>query len=76
MRKTLTLKTMLRTPVKTMLTFLLIAASSFTLFSHVADYSITAREAAKIKDSCYGVAALDNTVPNVTVFKNFSEFIS
>ncbi len=76
MRKTLTLKTMLRTPVKTMLTFLLIAASSFTLFYHVADYSITAREAAKIKDSCYGVAALDNTVPNVTVFKNFSEFIS
>lgn len=76
MRKTVTLKTMLRTPVKTILTFLLIAMSSFTLFSHVADYSITTREAAKIKDSCYGVAALDNTVPNITVFKNFSEFIS
>ena len=76
MRKTLTLKMLLRTPIKTALIFFLLAASSFALFSHVADYIITAREAARIKNSCYGVAALDNTVQNIAVQKQFSSFIS
>ncbi len=76
MRKTIALKMLLRTPIKTVLTFLLLAAASFALFSHVADYIITAREAARIKDSCYGVAALDNTVQNIAVWKQFSSFIA
>lgn len=76
MRKSLALKTLLRSPLKTLLTFLLLAAASFALFSHVADYIITAREAARIKDSCYGVAALDNTVQNIAVWKQFSSFIA
>ena len=76
MRKNLIWKTIFRTPVKTILTFLLIAMASFALFSQVTDYIITAREAAKVKDSCYGVAALDNTVPDITIWEEFSTFLS
>ena len=44
MKPKLSLKTLLRTPVKTFLTFLLVAAVSFGLFSQVAEYAMTARE--------------------------------
>jgi hypothetical protein len=76
MRKILILKTVFRTPVKSMMTILLLAAASFTLFLRVTDYMITTREAGKIKNSCYGVAALDNTVPDITVWEEFSTYIS
>ena len=65
MRKSLTLKTLLRSPVKTLLTFLLIVASSFALFSRVTDYAVTSRETANAKSFYHGVAALDNTVPDI-----------
>ncbi len=65
MQKSLTLKTLLRSPLKTILTFLLIAASSFALFSRVTDYAVTIRETAKAKGFYHGVAALDNTVPDM-----------
>lgn len=63
MRKSLALKTLLRSPVKTMLTFLLIAAASFALFSRVTDYAIVNRESAKAESFYYGVAGLDNSTP-------------
>jgi len=63
MRKSITLKMLLRSPVKTMLTFLLIAAASFALFSRVTDYAVTTRETTKAQGFYSGVAALDNSVP-------------
>lgn len=65
MKKSLALKTLLRSPVKTLLTFLLVAAASFALFSRVTDYVITSREAAKAESMYHGVAALDNSVEPV-----------
>ena len=44
MKKTTALKTLLRAPVKTLLTLLLIAAASFALFSRITDYAVTTRE--------------------------------
>jgi len=63
MRHSLSLKTLIRTPFKTAMTFLLITAASFAMFSRVADYAVTAREMSKIKNAYNGVAALDNGVP-------------
>ena len=63
MRKALALKTLWRTPIKTILTFLLIVAASFALFSQVTDYAVTTRESAKAKSFYYGVAGLDNSTP-------------
>jgi len=62
MNPLLSLKTLLRTPFKTAITFLLIAAASFALFSRVADYAVSAREMEKVKDSYNGVIALDNDI--------------
>jgi len=64
MRPSLSLKTLLRTPFKTAMTFLLIAAASFALFSRVADYSVIAREMNKIKNTYHGSLTLDNWIPN------------
>lgn len=64
MRPSLSLKALLRSPFKTLLTFLLIAAASFALFSRVADYAVTSRETNHAIDYYRGVAALDNGVKN------------
>ncbi len=60
-------KTILRSPVKSLLTFLLITAASFALFSRVTDYAVIRREAANTESFYHGAAALDNTVPEVFV---------
>ncbi len=65
MRKSIALKTLLRSPAKTILTFLLVAAASFALFSRVTDYAVTTRESAKAESFYYGVAALDNSSPMI-----------
>ncbi len=54
MRKKLAFQTVFRTPLKALLTFLLLAAASFTLFLRVADYAFASREAAKVKGSYTG----------------------
>lgn len=59
----LALKSLLRSPAKTLLTFLLIASASFALFSRVTDYTVTMREMKNAESFYHGVAALDNTVP-------------
>lgn len=64
MRKSIALKSLLRSPMKTLLTFLLIVAASFALFSRITDCAVTMREMAAAKDIYHGVAALDNTVPD------------
>lgn len=65
MRKSIAIKTLLRTPLKALLTFFLIAAASFALFSHVTDYAVMTRESANAESFYHGVAALDNSVPDV-----------
>ena len=61
------LKSLLRAPLKTLLTFLLIAAASFALFSRVTDYAVTTRETRNAKNFYHGVASLDNEVPDITI---------
>ena len=63
MKKSIALKTLLRAPLKTLLTFLLIVAATFALFSRVADYAVTTREAAKAESFYHGAAGLDNSTP-------------
>lgn len=65
MRKSIALKTLLRAPVKTILTFLLIGAATFALFSRITDYAITTRESAKAESFYHGVAGLDNSSPMI-----------
>lgn len=65
MRKSYAIKTILRTSLKTLMTFLLLAAASFALFSKVTDYAVTSRETARAESFYHGVAALDNTVPPI-----------
>lgn len=65
MRKLMILKTLLRSFWKTILTFFLIVAASFALFSQVTNYAVTTREITHAKSFYRGVAALDNTVPNL-----------
>ena len=67
MRKRTAFKALLRSPMAAMLTFLFIAAASFALFSRVTDYAVTTREAANAESLYNGVAALDNTVPNMVL---------
>lgn len=67
MRKAIALKTLLRSPLKTLLTFLLIAAASFALFSRVTDYAVTTRETKNAKSLYHAVASLDNEVADFFV---------
>lgn len=76
MRKLLTLKMLLRAPIKTILTFLLLAAASFAVFSKVTDFSITTREITHAESFCMGVAALDNTSPEIFVQGSGSGLVS
>lgn len=51
--------------MKTLLTFLLIAAASFALFSRVTDYAVTTRETESAESLYHAVASLDNEVPDI-----------
>ena len=68
MRPGLSLKTLLRAPFKTLMTFLLIAAASFAVFSRVAETAVTQREMGRATSYYRGVAALDNGVQNTALF--------
>lgn len=67
MRRSTALKTLLRSPLKTILTFLLIAAASFALFSRVTDYAVTTRETKEAESFYHAVAGLDNYVPDTYI---------
>lgn len=69
MRKSIALKSLLRSPMKTLLTFLLIAAASFALFSRITDCAVTMREMTAARSVYHGVVALDNTVPDRIVIE-------
>lgn len=65
MRKSIAIKMLLRSPVKTLLTLSLTAVASFVLFSRITDYTIMVRETANAESFYHGVAALDITSPMV-----------
>lgn len=67
MRKAIALKTLLRSPLKTLLTFFLIAAASFALFSRVTDYAVTTKETKNAESLYHAVAYLDNEVPDIPI---------
>lgn len=63
MRPSLSLKTLLRTPAKTLITFLLLAAVSFALFSRVSEFAVTNRELNRIAANFNGVGAVERDIP-------------
>ena len=67
MKKTTALKTLLRAPVKTLLTLLLIAAASFALFSRITDYAVTTRENKEVEKFYHADASLSNYVRSTFV---------
>ncbi len=67
MRKSMSLRMLFRSPLKTLLTFLLVVSATFVLFSRVTDYAVTTRETENARDFFHGVGALDNTVEGFEV---------
>lgn len=66
MRKSIVMKAIFRSPVKTLLTFFLIAVSSFMLFSRITEYTVMIRETINAESFYHGVAALDITTPMIS----------
>ena len=59
MKPTLSLKTLYRSPVRTILTFILLAAVTFALFSQVMEYAIAKRELEKAVALYDGIATAE-----------------
>lgn len=59
MRPSLSIKTLYRTPFKTLLTFFLLASVTFALFSRVSEYSITNREIKNAAKEYRGVGSAE-----------------
>ena len=74
MRPSLSLKTLLRTPLKALLTVLLLAVASFALFSRVSEYAITTREMERATSYYTGIGYLDTGVPYTTGMNETSHF--
>ena len=66
----------LRSPLKLLLTFILMVAASYVLVSRVTDYVIVSREEANARSFYHGVAALDNSVSDITFESNDNGLIS
>lgn len=64
MKASLSIKVLLRTPFKTLLTFLILTAASFALFSQVCERAVVTREMKRATGYYRGVCALDTGVPN------------
>ena len=64
MRKSMALKMLFRSPLKALLTFLLVASASFALFSRITDYAITMQGTRNIESFYHCVASLDNEMPD------------
>ena len=61
MRAKLSLKTLYRSPVRMILTFILLVAVTFTLFSQVLEHAVTVREINKAAEQYDGVGAVEVT---------------
>lgn len=65
MRKSISLKMLFRSPLKTLLTFLLVAAATFALFSRVLDYAITMQGTKNMEGNYHCIASLNNEVQDL-----------
>ncbi len=63
MRTILSIKILFRSPVKTIVTFLLLTAISFMLLSRVYEYAITAREYKNIENTYQGIGTIEVSSP-------------
>lgn len=66
MRPLLSIKMLFRSPIRTLVTFLLLAAISFALFSRVLDYAATAKEFEQAVQNYRGVGVIEGTPPVYT----------
>ena len=62
MKTKISLKALYRSPVKTVLTFILLAAVNFALFSQVLEHAVTQRELDKAISTYFGAGNVENTV--------------
>lgn len=62
MKKSMSLKMLFRSPIKTLLTFFLVVAATFALFSRVMDYAITMQGTKSMEGNYHCVASLNNEV--------------
>ena len=70
MKKPLSIKTLFRSKLKTLVTFLLVAAVTFALFSQVAEFAVTSRELDKLSKNYLGVGAIEKSpVPDDTALR-------
>ena len=67
MKTSLSLMTLLRTPLKTLLAFLLLAATSYVLFFSAAEYAALTRERERAVDFYQGVSAVEVDSPQYNV---------
>ena len=67
MKTSLSLMTLLRTPLKTLLAFLLLAATSYVLFFSAAEYAALTRERERAVDFYQGVGAVEVDSPQYNV---------
>ncbi len=65
--------TLLRSPVKTIVTFLLLAVSAFLMIYNLADYALNKREYLRTAASYRGVLTVDTGTPAVAADKTFSQ---
>jgi hypothetical protein len=63
MRPLLSLKTLFRSPVRTLLTFILLGVVTFAFFSQTAEYAVTAREFNSAAEQYVGVGTAEITPP-------------
>ena len=72
MKPSLSLKTLFRSPVRTILTFILLAVVSFAFFMRVSEYAVIRREFDAAAQQYRGVGAVEVEPPNITPeFENF-----
>ncbi|MDR2357430.1 MAG: ABC transporter permease [Oscillospiraceae bacterium] len=64
MKPLLSIKTLYRSPVRTALTFILLAVVSFALFSQTAEYAVIVRETGEAAGQYHGVGAMEITPPD------------
>lgn len=60
MRPLQSIKTLFRTPFKTLITFLLLAVVMFAFFSRIAEYSVTSREMKNVAEKYRGIGSIEN----------------
>ena len=63
MKKTLSVKTLLRTPLKTLLTLLMLVATSYMLFFGIAEYATVSRATSQAIEFYDGVGAVEVELP-------------